>query len=356
MDMIICPDCKMRVIPKADGTCPSCGARLKGRAKARPKEENHENPEGRIQKQGGSMNYGEILGKAWKIFWRFKALWLVGIAPYLFYSLLFLFSLFRTPGINPLLSTDFYNLPGQEWLAYLSMFVTLIFMVGYLGLSVFTGAATSTGVYQAEQGISQLPLANLLKSSAKYYWRIFGLYGIFFAAIVVLYLIIFGCFFLTIVLSMGFATLCFFPLFFLLIPVFLVGYALYEQAKAAIIVEDLGVIDGLKRGWNILRAHFWHIILMGLILYAGLYVFSMIIAMPLYLVMFAPMFSAMVSNNYQTMETSLSTMSIGMAIVMPLYMVVMGLLYTYVRTAWTLTFLRLTKPSVPPEPAPVENA
>jgi hypothetical protein len=52
MNMVTCPNCGMVVLPKADGTCPSCQAVIVKGEKGKNKEEEHVNE--KPQQRGGS--------------------------------------------------------------------------------------------------------------------------------------------------------------------------------------------------------------------------------------------------------------------------------------------------------------
>jgi hypothetical protein len=294
------------------------------------------------------MDYGEILARTWKIFWKFKILLLVSALPYLFYSLVFIPILV----LNPAFSSRFPFQPvewfSQKWALYLSILFLLVFLLVYLAMLIFSSAANSVGALQAERGVEHLSLSELLKDTGKIYWKVFGLYAIFFLAAFVVETVLIGCLFAAILTTMGMASICAYPFLFLLLPVFLVAYALAELSKAAIIVDNLGTVDGLKRGWQTLKTNFWRVIVMGLILSLGIYLLSMVLATPMYIVLFMPMFAAINSESIGIVEQSVGFITIAMAVVMPLYMAAIGILYVFVRNVWTLTYMRLTWPSKEP--------
>jgi len=49
-------------------------------------------------------------------------------------------------------------------------------------------------------------------------------------------------------------------------------------------------------------------------------------------------------------------MMITMMAIMPFYAIFQGIVLTYIRSAWTITYLRLIKPPVDAGPTSVENA
>ena len=305
------------------------------------------------------MNYGEILGTAWKVFWKYKVLWLVGILPYLLYCLGVLGSMLLVPGfpsMDPEYLAERFAQDLSFFIPVVPLLVMLVSLLVFLVLLAYALAANSLGVLKAEQGAGGLRFGELVGDTAPYFWRVLGLYALFFAAGAVIYLSVFGFMVVTVLASAGFASLCVFPLMLLLLPLFLIAYVLAEQAKAAIIVEDLDMMSGLRRGWEILKANFWGLVLMGLILYGGMYIVSLVAAIPLYAVMFVPLMTSFGGDSHQTFESSFRLVMTIMMVVMPFYMILQGLLAVYIRSTWTLTYLRLTRPIQPLAPAELPNA
>src|SRR4030065_161277 len=96
-----------------------------------------------------------------------------------------------------------------------------------------------------------------------YFWRVLGLsllIGLMFL-LIFLPLIFFG------VITAGIGFICIIPLLCLLIPISWAVMVVIEQAKAAIVLEDLGIGDGLRRGWEVVRAHVGELIVMALIFF-----------------------------------------------------------------------------------------
>jgi hypothetical protein len=302
------------------------------------------------------MNHGEVLATAWRIFWRQKILWLVGILPYLVYTLATMGVIFLSPPFALWLPPASPEWAAQDWAPFIPIVVILASALIYLALMAFTVTAHSLGTLQADGGAERLTWAGLTTDSARHVLQVTGMYAILLGGVIVIQAVFMGCMVLASASTMGFASMCIFPLFFLLIPAFLVGYIFSEQAKAAIVVEGLGVIDGMRRGWEVLKENFWPLILMGLILYGGTYVLSLLAASPLYALMFLPFISGFVLGSSQPLENSFMSMMTGLMIAMPFYIVFQGILLTYVRSAWTITYLRITRPGRPSLPTQPSNA
>lgn len=292
------------------------------------------------------MDYGMILGKSWKIFWKHKVLWLLGIIPYLVSALAMIPSYLNSYFIY---QDDLPAVFHQGWLWYVLYAIVLVSMLGYGVLMVWGKAANSVGVLQAEKGQERLSLKELVKQGGRYFWKVLGLYSLFLGAMLVVYMVFFGFMFLAMIATFGAGMLCIFPFIILLIPVIGVGYLLAEISNAAIFIEELDVIAALTRGWEVLKKHFWRLVLMGLILYVGSYAISMIISLPLFAVMMGPMLYPMMTNDiealFASMPSIMSSMTVGMMIVLPITTIFTGILYTYVRSVWMLTYLSLRKPA-----------
>lgn len=294
------------------------------------------------------MNYGEILGKSWKIFWQHKLLWLVGVLPNLLYSLVIILLLVL---FNPMiLETIPDDLLIEDWVVYLSLFLIFIFELGYIVVVIFSITAGSVGVKLIEQGELPLTLARLLKESSHYFWRILGINFILGFVLSIFYLVIYGGITLAVVLTYGVALFCFTPFFFLLLPVNGFILLLTAQSHAAIIVEDLGLFQGLKRGWEVLHKNFWKLVLLGLILYMGFYLFTLLVTTPLSALIMGPTMFSLFTDNPDAIPGILSGTMIGLAVIYPIYLLFTGLVTAFIRSVWTLAFLRLTQSFITSEP------
>jgi hypothetical protein len=134
---------------------------------------------------------------------------------------------------------------------------------------------------------------------------------------------------------------CLLPVFCLLIPV---GWALsiiVEQAQAAIVLEDLSMLDGFKRGWQIVKSNVGPVIVMSLILGIGGGVIGVILALPVILAAI-PVFIGMA-----TIRQSLTPLYISLAccaVYMPVLIFFNGVLTAYIQSAWALTYMKLVQP------------
>jgi hypothetical protein len=125
-----------------------------------------------------------------------------------------------------------------------------------------------------------------------------------------------------------------------------------EQATAAIVIEDLGIGDGLRKGWEVVRANVGPIILLALIVFIGSGIVGFIVAIPIIAAVF-PLILGAASNN----TSPLWITAFCCAIYFPILILLSGILNAYVQSVWALTYLRLTaKPQDPPAAVLEANA
>ena len=222
---------------------------------------------------------------------------------------------------------------------------TFLSTVGKIGLI--------RGTAQLDGGAESLIFGQLFSESTPYFWRILGLsvilaLPVFLFALIIAAFVIFG-----IAASQGsdasglgfFAT---FPLLIgcicLLIPVMLVLGVIFRQAENAIVLEEMGVMPALSRGWEIFRSNLGPIILMAIILAVIGFAVGFVIAIPIFVILF-PAFIAFIAGEAQNM-TPLAIAGVCICLYIPVSLLLNGVAVAYTESAWTLTYMRLTKPQV----------
>lgn len=307
-----------------------------------------------------NFNFGEVLTRAWQITWKFKVLWIFGILAGCTngggggggggggntgYS--------NGPSdfnIPPELQRFIYQMENfANWVEdnlWIFIIIGLVFLL-LIVISVFLGTIGRIGLikgsYAAEQGTESLAFGELFSTSMPYFWRVFGLSFLLGLAVFLLIipLVLIG------VLSAGVGFLCLLPLICLFIPVgFAVGI-LIEQANRAIVLENLGIFAGLKRSWEIARSNVWPLLIMGLILFGITLVAGIIIALPIFIVVFPTIFAFAMGEGQSF--TPLYYALACICLYAPVSWVLNGILTTFSQSAWTLTYLRLTQKSETPE-------
>ncbi len=300
-----------------------------------------------------NFNFGEVLTRAWQITWKYKVLWIFGIlagctnggggggggggnsgystGPY-------------DQDLPPELKRFIHQMENfanwvedNLWIFIVIGLVILLLVV----ISIFLGTIGRIGLikgsYEAEMGAEKLALGELFSTSMPYFWRVFGLSFLiglaFFVLIIPLVLI--G------VLSAGVGFLCLLPLICILIPVSWAVGVIVEQSNRAIVLEDLSLVDGVKRGWEISKSNIGPLIVMGLILFGITFVLGIIIALPIFIVVFPTIFTFVMGEGQSFTPLYLAVACI--CLYAPISWVLNGILTTFTQSAWTLTYLRLTQ-------------
>jgi hypothetical protein len=307
-----------------------------------------------------TFNFGEVLTRAWQITWKFKVLWIFGILAGCSNG-----GGGGGGGGNTGFSTgpSDFNVPPEiqrfvsmmeNWVAWVEDNLWIFILIGLavlvlIVISIFLGTIGKIGLikgsYQAEMGAEKLAFGELFSASMPYFWRVFGLSFLIWLAVLLLFvpLILLG------VITAGVALLCLLPLICLLIPLgFAVGIII-EQANRAIVLENLGIFGGLKRSWEISRANVGPLIIMGLILFGISLVLGIVIALPIFIVVFPTIFAFAIGEGQSF--TPLYVALACICLYAPVSWILNGILNTFTQSAWTLTYLRLIqKPETPEAP------
>jgi len=305
-----------------------------------------------------NFNFGEVLTRAWQIIWKHKVLWIFGI----------LASCARGggggssggggnsgyqtgSGDSPFSGDKIERVMNQvgnflenNWWIIIAVIVgifLLSFVFYFLGM--MGRIALIKGVAQADKGAESLSFGELWAESMPFFWRVFGLNFLIGLAFLVLFipLVLFG------IVTAGVGFLCLIPLLCIMVPLSWVVMAIIEQAQNAIVLEDLNMLDGFKRGWEIVKANAVPIIIMMLILGIGSGIIGVIIALPIIIAVVPAVIGMAVSQ--QTLTPFYIAAACCVAY-FPVLLFFNGVLTAYIQASWTLTYLRLVKPK---EEAPV---
>ncbi len=304
-----------------------------------------------------NFNFGEILSRAWQITWKYKVLWIFGILAGCSQG-------GGSGGGNSAFQTDSsdQNLPPalkqfthqmedfvqwslDNWWIFIVIFLVILLLIA---IGVFLGTIGRIGLikgsYKAEQEEPEtLVFGELFSTSMPYFWRVFLLSFLIGLAFVLLFmpLAFFG------VLTAGIGFLCLLPLICVLIPVAWVVSVLIEQANRAIVLEDLGIMDALRRAWEIVRSNIGPLLIMSLILGGISILAGIVIALPIFIVVFPTVFTFFMGGGDSF--TPLYVAGICICLYIPVSLVAGGILQTFTQSSWTLTYMRLTREKGTPD-------
>ncbi len=314
------------------------------------------------------MDFGEVLKRSWEITWKHKALWLLGIlagcsgassgggggnggqalSGYRGYGF--------ESGEFPELERFLDSIPAETLTAIaLALGCLAVFLVL---LTVFLGALGQAGLiagFDLADAGHPVTLGEAFRRGLQSFWKLLVIQLIVsILLIVVLAVLALGAGVFAIG-TLGLGLICLVPLACLMVPaLFLVG--IYVMlAQVAVVVEDLNILDGLARGWQILRDHLGPILIMALILFLGGGLIGLLLALPLMVIAVPAALSLAFAGEGQ-LPTGLLLSGLCLVGLIPVMILLNGILQTFVTGAWTLTFRRLValpKDSAQPElPAP----
>jgi hypothetical protein len=282
------------------------------------------------------MNYFDILLQTWKTLWKHKSILGFGLMTALIpgvFGIVFL-GLLAFAGPNSieqfaLLIADY----PYVWFAVnlaIGLISFLVAIIGYAGII--------KGTVRTEGEAAVLPFGTLWDEAWPFVGRVAGLLlligvgmGIVFAIPALL-----GVF------TAGVAFLCLFPLICLMFPLAILMQAFLSLAMSAAVADDLGVFTAIGRAWRVLAGNFWPVAIMAVILYLLQLLVSMLLSSPLFLLQTTLMPGLM--QGAPDPQEFFALFGKVALVVLPVMLVVQGFILTYMQSAWTLTYLRLTRP------------
>lgn len=293
------------------------------------------------------MDFGRILSRAWSILWKHKALWIFGI----------LAGCGSSGNSAPSFRSSYRGELPQGWQPYFQfdipnwqialivgvvLLVVLILVVLAIFLSTMGKIGLIRGTQQVEGDSTDLAFGDLFSSSLPYFWRVFGL-NLLVGIVVLVLLIMFGLLALFgTVITFGLLLLCLIPIICLLAPLSWLLSIIVEQSIIAIVVDNIGVVEGLQRGWDVVRANIGAYIVMGLILILGVgLIGGFIVGLPVVLVIVPAVLGAL-ANTPGALGGGVLITGLCLLGYIPVFIFLNGMLRGYIETAWTLTYLELT--------------
>ncbi len=288
------------------------------------------------------MDFGEVLSKAWQIIWKHKVLWIFGILT----SCGGGSSASGNSGWRTSAQRNDWNFQPMvnnipEWQIALIIAIVLLVIFVLVVLAVFLSTVGRIGMIrgtvQGDRDAERLSFGELFSGSLPYFWRVFGLnllVGLAFALAVIIVVVPLA------VSIIGW--ICLIPLICVMVPIGWFVGVLTEQANIAIVTENLGLVDGLKRGYEVLISNLGPMIIMWLILGIGFsLVGGLIIGLPIFFII-GPAVIGAISGNNNALGGGLLVTGLCLVAYLPVFIVANGILQGYIRSAWTLTYLRLT--------------
>jgi len=309
------------------------------------------------------FDFGEILSRAAKIVWKFKILWLFGI----------LYSCGRTGGSSNGSSSqssgstgsslgENFRMPnpdGGQIVLIIGVVILVILVLAALimAISVMGKIGLVRGTQKAEDGAETMSFGELWQTH--YFGRMFwlnilvGLVGLAALLLIAVPLILAA---IPMIASgspgaanampiIAIALVCVLPFLCILLPVSWVLGVWFELAQNALIIEDLGVIASIKRGWAVFRQNLVNSLGMGFILWLVSLGAGILVTLPV-IIFVLPGVLAVIAGGI-TETKGLLFGGLGLALLclcayLPIGLLGSGIINAYQGSAWALTYLRLT--------------
>ena len=301
------------------------------------------------------MDFGEILKRTWEITWRFKGLWVLGI----------LASCGSGNGGGgggggggnvsnafpnngggsgnfPQIEQFFNSVDEAVWIALILAIILIFLLIALVAfvLGVMGQAGLIFGFGQADEG-ETVGLISAFKGGLQYFLRLFGLRLLLIAFGLVLTIALLLMILPVAILTLGIGLLCLIPFFCLLIPLG-IAFSVYIQiSQLAIVIEDIDIFAGLRKGWQVIKSDPGSVIVMALILIFGAGIIGLLLALPFF-ALIVPVIAGLGIGTDASMGIGIGVAVLGFLLYLPVIILLSGILQTYVQGAWTITYRRLT--------------
>ncbi|NUM45686.1 MAG: hypothetical protein HUU38_13365 [Anaerolineales bacterium] len=227
---------------------------------------------------------------------------------------------------------------------------SVVLMLSTTPLSIFTSSAVIRGVTKVETGQELGSLRDLLREVIPFFWRVVGLtalqggVGLLFAALPAV----------LIVITAGVAVICLGPLMPMTTPLVFVFSLVGILAMHIILVEDVGVLEAIRIGWQDFKKTWLSLVLVFLIVsQLGGMIFGVLFILPSLGVV--PFFIALSSSDPQTAVVPMSIGLVAVGLFVPFMVFGLMMFTTFTQTALAIMYLEVRKivplpHDVPPSP------
>jgi hypothetical protein len=302
------------------------------------------------------MDYGAVLSRAWRIGWKNKGLWILGILAGCSAS-------GRGGGSQSTSGFQGYQYDYNEFDGFqfrelerllgirIAEEAVVLFVLGLLCIALVIGLAVLVlgvigqggliaGYGQADDG-KEVSFSEAFGLGLQNFWKLLGIRIVFWlAGMIVIIVVVLGAVFFGII-TLGIGLICLIPLICLLIPLAIAVDAYVVLTMVASVEEQLGVFDSFGRSWSVIRENFGPALVMTLILIIGGGILSFIVFLP-FASIAVPAITGFVLGTDVAIGSGLAISALCLVGAIPLILIVNGVLTTFITGSWTLTYRRLT--------------
>ena len=311
------------------------------------------------------MDYSRLISDAWRITWRHKYLWVLGLFAAggggCSGTANFNTSSFQLPGSDqdPIGIMSDLELWVQDHWALLGALLVGLIAVGFVlfVISVMATAGLVAGVDDAAARRPGARLGTAWRRGGACFWRLLGMWLLVGLVVVVVMVVMIAIVVVPIAVSASnngsvgglgvvAAILIGIVMLFALIPAAAVLNIVLEWGARAVVLENTGVTASLSRGWRVFRANIGPSLLVWII---GI-VLSFGAGIALAVVAFAAAIPAgvLVATSWGDIgPTVIAALGLLGLVVLVVMLAVKAVWATYFSAYWTLAFRQLTAPRIP---------
>lgn len=282
-----------------------------------------------------NFDYGNVLTRSFQITWKHKSFWLFSMFPMAIGILIFF--AFVAPIFLVGENDEMMGLVFAVWVIVMILGAIVSLLVGTAG-----SASLMLGILRVERGEGSTSFMDLLRDGFQYFGRTLAVILILQLSIGLVFSVFFLCVFFLSIVTMGFASICLQPVMILLTPLSFLVIAVMDGALMAVIDENLGAWDAVKRALQVVREHAWKFIILTIIVYFGSTILSSIFVAPAMIPVIAvPIF----------METDISGRMVVLVLILfsciffPLMTLFSGVIGTFMTSVLGLSYLHLARPA-----------
>ncbi len=308
-----------------------------------------------------SLDFGNVLTRAWKIVWKNRVLWLFGL----------LASCGRGGGggggggtsfdpNNPPLGPDGqFVLPPELERTFGSLDPTLFILAAIcLGLLLFVivvvvqtlGMGGLIGGIDRADATGAVSFGEAWSVAIAKFLPLLGLTLITAIIIIAAALIIIVPGALLSVATFGLGLLCFLPLLCVFAIIALLFGLIIQFAQIGVVIDNLPVINSLRRGWEVFRANPANIVILAIIVGVIGFVVSLVLALPLLFIVLPAVagVAGFATDNQALGAGGLIFALVCFCLYLPVLLVLSGILQAWTTSAFTLAYKTFTRPAAAP--------
>lgn len=309
-----------------------------------------------------TLDFGNVLTRAWNIIWKNRVLWLFGL----------LASCGRGGGggggggfdpNNPPITPDgqfvlppelqqvFGNVDPTIFIITIICLALLVSVVVLIIQTLGTGGLIG-GIDRADTAGS-VSFGEAWSVATAKFLPLLGLTLIAAVIMLVAALVVIVPGAVLTIATFGLGLLCFLPLLCVFIIIALLFGLVVQFAQIGVVVDNLSMFNSLRRGWEVFRANLANTIILAIIVGVISFVVSLILALPLLFVV-VPAVAGMAG--FATENQALGTGALIFALVcfclyLPVLLVLSGILQAWMTSAFTLAYKTFTRPAAAAPPA-----